>query len=570
MDTNSLPLADILMGLGGGIALFLFGMEQMTDGLKAVAGDGMRTLLATLTKNRVAGAFTGAIVTAVIQSSSVTTVLVVGFVSAGLMSLTQSVGVIMGSNVGTTITAQIVAFKITKYAAVPIFIGFAMIFSGKKAKIRHWGGMVMGLGLIFFGMGLMSDATSPLRSYQPFIDLMTRMANPLLGILVAAVFTAIVQSSSATTGIVIVLASQGFISLEAGIALAFGANIGTCVTALLATLGKPRIAMQAAMVHVIFNVAGVLLWLPFIDALGGGVRAMSPAYLDLEGMQRLAAETPRQIANAHTLFNIANTILLLPAAGLIARLATLLIKERPEVLPERATPIYLDSAFLRTPALTIDPLRKELGRLAGHVSEFGDRVVEAAQADADFEQVAKEHRNIGLLYDGLVAYLGRVSEEEIDDTLARRLRALGAVATNTEHVAEIFSTNVVQLASQRKAQELPTDPEAQQIIQELLAVTRGAFGDAMTALDEESAPKARAVIDLKPKVQALADDCIARLYRRISADDPKSLSAFRLHSQVVELLQRYFYFSKKIAKEIVAEVEQARPEDADVAAKLAS
>jgi phosphate:Na+ symporter len=192
-------------------------------------------------------ATTGALVTAVIHSSSVTTVLVVGFVSAGLMSMTQSIGIIMGANIGTTVTAHIVAFKVTEYALLLIAVGFALLFFGKTEKARLHGNLLMGLGLIFFGMGIMSEGMAPLRSYQPFIDLMVAMENPLPGILVAAIFTALVQSSSATTGIVIVMATQGFITLPAGIAMALGANIGTCVTALLAAIGKSTEAVRAAL-----------------------------------------------------------------------------------------------------------------------------------------------------------------------------------------------------------------------------------------------------------------------------------------------------------------------------------
>lgn len=241
----------IAMGLFGGLAVFLFGMEQMTAGLKAVAGEGLSALLAKLTKNRVMAAITGAITTAVIQSSSVTTVLVVGFITAGLMTLQQAIGLILGAKVGTTITAQIIAFNVTQYALLLIAIGFAMYFISKNKKIVLYGEIIMGLGLVFFGMGIMSDATNPLRTYEPFIELMRDMSNPFFGITVAALFTALVQSSSATTGITIVLASQGFITLEAGIALVMGSNIGTCVTAILAALGKPAAAKQAAAAHII-------------------------------------------------------------------------------------------------------------------------------------------------------------------------------------------------------------------------------------------------------------------------------------------------------------------------------
>jgi phosphate:Na+ symporter len=194
----------------GGLALFLFGIDQLTESLKAVAGDRMKMILARLTSTRFSGALTGAFVTAVIQSSSVTTVLVVGFTTAGLMSFSQSIGVIMGANIGTTITAQIVAFKVTKAALGMIALGFSFLFFAKRDVLRYYGGIIMGLGLVFFGMSMMSDAMGPLRTYQPFLDLMIRMENPLIGIVIAAAFTALIQSSSATTAIVIVMAGQGF------------------------------------------------------------------------------------------------------------------------------------------------------------------------------------------------------------------------------------------------------------------------------------------------------------------------------------------------------------------------
>ncbi|MGB5623079.1 MAG: Na/Pi symporter, partial [Gammaproteobacteria bacterium] len=211
------------MGLLGGLALFLYGMDNLTSALKSVAGPRMRQLLSRLTRNRFEGVFTGAFTTAVIQSSSVTTVLVVGFVAAGLMRLEQSIGIIMGAEIGTTITAQIIAFKVTRYALAAVAVGFALYFVSGREVVRKYGIMLLGLGLVFYGMNLMGEATRPLRDFPPFIDLMTRLENPLMGILFGAAFTALVQSSSATTGVIIVLASQGLIELQAGIALALGA-----------------------------------------------------------------------------------------------------------------------------------------------------------------------------------------------------------------------------------------------------------------------------------------------------------------------------------------------------------
>ena len=309
----------IVTQLGGGLALFLYGMRRMTEALKTVAGSGMKDLLARLTANRFTAAAAGALITAVVQSSSVTTVLVVGFISAGLLNLGQSIGVILGANVGTTITAQIIAFQVYKYGLLLIAVGFFAEILAHREQLRQWGTAVMGLGLIFFGMELMNIATAPFRDWEPFIALMRDMSNPVLAVLAGAGFTAIVQSSSATTGIVIVLAGNGLIALESGIGLILGANVGTCVTAFVSSLGRPREAMQAAWAHIIFNVAGVLIWVLVIGQLADLVRAVSPVSEELAGLERLAADTPRQIANAHTLFNLANLAIFIWFTPMLAR-----------------------------------------------------------------------------------------------------------------------------------------------------------------------------------------------------------------------------------------------------------
>jgi phosphate:Na+ symporter len=564
IDEPALALGALLMGLFGGLALFLFGMEQMTDALKAVAGEGMQKLLARLTTNRVMASISGAVVTAIIQSSSVTTVLVVGFVSAGLMSLAQSVGVIMGANVGSTITAQIVAFKVTEYALLLVAVGFLLQFVGKRESVRQWGGMVMGLGLIFFGMGLMSEATNPLRSYEPFIEGMKRMDNPALGMLAGAAFTALVQSSSATTGIVIVLASQGFITIEAGIALAFGANIGTCVTALLATLGKPRVALRTATIHVIFNVVGVLIWLAFIDRLAVFVADVSPAHPELSGTDRLAAETPRQIANAHTAFNIVNLLVFLPFTAVLARLVDRLLPDKAAVVPERARPRYLDPVFLGTPSLAIEPVRLELCRLGRHVQELADATVERIRAGTGYDRIVQEHREVETLYESIIEYIQRLQSDELPEVVQRRLGALSSVAHHIEHVSEIFATNILSLAQERRRLGVEFEEEAAAAVDRLHDATRETFRDVLGALEEVNEGRARAVIALKPQISNLARATLDQLASYISPGDRKTLAAHRLASQVVELMQRLYYFSKRIAKEIVLEVEATRVEDPEL------
>ncbi|MCA9131840.1 MAG: Na/Pi cotransporter family protein, partial [Planctomycetales bacterium] len=358
----SLEWGALLSGLGGGLALFLLGMRQLSESLGTVAGESMKNLLARLTANRFTAALAGTVVTAVVQSSSVTTVLLVGFISAGLLNLGSSIGMIIGANIGTTVTVQIIAFNIYKYGLLLIAGGFLLNIASRRQRLQELGLAVLGIGLIFFGMELMSQATGPLRQSPLFLNYLQNVRNPLLGILLGILFTAIVQSSSATTGIVIVLASQGLLSLESGIGLIFGANIGTCVTVVIAALGRPREAVQAAWIHVIFNAGGVLLWMFFIPEFAEGVRRISPTAAQADEVARLTLETPRQIANAHTLFNVGNGLLFIWFTGPLARLVDWLVPQRREKLGIQ--PLYLDDLYLEQPALALDNVRRELVRLA--------------------------------------------------------------------------------------------------------------------------------------------------------------------------------------------------------------
>jgi len=388
----------LVVTLAGGLALFLLGLERLTESLRLIAGHRMRAVLRKLTANRFLGALTGAGITAVIQSSSVTTVLAVGFISSGLMTLTQSIGVIMGANVGTTVTAQIIAFDVSRWALGIVAAGFGVSFFAKRDDRRNWGTLVMGLGLVFFGMGLMADAMEPLRTYQPFIDLMARMENPLLGIVAAMLFTALVQSSSATTGVVIVLAAQGLITLDAGIALIFGANIGTSVTAQLAAIGKPREAQQAAMVHTLFNVIGVVLWIPLIGLLSSTVEGAGGGLA-------------RQLANAHTIFNVANLMIFIWFTDPLARFVERLMPA-PEDEDRRVRARYLDRELLRTPTLALDRARLELLRVADRVRSMLNSILPAlldgSRSDlADVEAIDDE---VDDLHGQIIAYLAAIGQ----------------------------------------------------------------------------------------------------------------------------------------------------------------
>lgn len=561
-DAESPRWGMILMGLFGGLAIFLFGMDQMTDGLKAVMGEGMSTLLARLTKNRFMATITGAVTTAVIQSSSVTTVIVIGFISVGLMTLQQVIGVILGANIGSTITAQIIAFNITQYALLPIAVGFGMQFVSKTAKIRLYGGIVMGIGLVFFGMGVMSDSTHPLRTYQPFIDVMKEMSNPLLGISVGLIFTGLIQSSAATIGIVIVLASQGAITLDAGIAIVLGANVGTCVTAILAAIGKPAPAKQAAAAHILFNIIGVIIWLPLIGYLASLSEAISPVSANLTGTAQLAADTPRQIANAHTLFNVANTIIFLGFIGSFARLIQRFIPEKPAVLPEYACPKYLNDAFLETPALALDNIRLEAVRLGGYVEELIEMARPAVLSGGkeDLDKIVSRANELRMLHDAMTDYARRLYSAELTDAETRRLEALITVIVNLEHVGETVAVNMVSIGRERLEKRFKVSEETITRFQPYSAKVREAFHLAIKALDLKDAGLAKRVMEMKPEVESLADGIVEHLSLRLVSGDPDRAVLYRVESQFVEIIQRIYYFAGMIANEIIRESGKVRGE----------
>ncbi len=551
------------MSLCGGLALFLFGMEQMADALKAVAGERMKIILARLTANQFMGALTGAFVTAVIQSSSVTTVLVVGFISSGLMSMAQSIGVIMGANIGTTITAQIIAFKVTKAALLMVAAGFGLLFTTRNERLRHYGSMLMGLGLIFFGMSVMSDAMAPLRSYLPFLHLMGHMENPLFGILTAALFTALIQSSSATTGIVIVMASQGFITLPAGIALAFGANIGTCVTALLAAIGKPREALRAAVAHLLFNVFGVLLWVGLINYLAEFVTLISPAHTTLSGAARLAADTPRQIANAHTTFNVANTLLFIGLTGQFARLVEWLVPDKPLQEGAAIRPRYLDDALLDTPSLALDRVRLEIGVIGGLVMDMLRRSMPAILSGdrTSLREVAGIDDNVDILHGHVVTYLGRISQKALTEVQTRAFVNLLSAANDLENMGDIMETDLVHLGEQRINERVSISASTREVLTRLHEAVSTTVDLATRAVVEGNTDAAREVVNIKGEINRLMYSAAMHEARRLVAAEPNRLAAYTIEMDIIEKLKRMYYFAKRMAKTVLPEEASAGEAD---------
>jgi phosphate:Na+ symporter len=547
---TSIEFLPIIFGMLGGLALFLYGMEQMTVALKTVAGRKMRNLLSKMTSNRIKGAITGAFITAVIQSSSVTTVLIVGFISAGLIQLKQAISVIMGAHVGTTITVQIIAFKVTELALLMIAVGFGLKLLVNQEKIKSFGLMIMGFGLIFLGMNLMNDSTFPLRSYEPFLSLMKFIENPLVAILIATVFTSIIQSSAATIGIVITFASQGYISLETGIALTFGANIGTCVTAILASIGSTREGKQAAVSHVLINFLGVIIWLPFISYLAEFVRYISPTFDHLSGLSKIASEAPRQIANAHTVFNLSNSIIFLPFTVLFAKLISWLLPVKSVPEPETIKQKYLNKVFLKTPDIALDRVRMEIERQAKRALWMVKEIPVALESDdkQKLKLVKKMDNEVDALHEIIIDFLGKLSKEELTSSESNLLQGYLSAANYIENIGDVVETNLYTLGKERLKFNGEFSRSSDELLKPYFQKVILTLEDAIKSLTQGDLKKAKSVIESKSEVTALADRALDHLSNRLHKEKDLELSEFRIQTDVIENFRRIYYLAKRLAK----------------------
>jgi phosphate:Na+ symporter len=528
----------LLMGLSGGLAIFLLGMDRTVSGLKGLAGNRLRSILGRMAGNRWYGAGTGAAITAIIQSSSVTTVVVVGLVSAGAMTLLMSVGVIFGANVGTTITAQIIAFNVTRYALAVVAIGFATDFFARTERVERIGRTVLGLGLVFFGMSIMGIAMEPLQEHQGFLDAMASISNVWIGIALGAIFTALVQSSSATTAIVIAMAATDLISLELAIALVLGANIGTSITAQLAAIGKPVEAKRVAMVHTLFNVLGVLLWIPFLQVLASLAIRLSPA-----------DDIPRQIAWAHTIFNVANLFVFIWFTTWFARAATALIKERPDDIAAVPTR-YLSDDLLATPSIALDRARMEIARMGSRVRDMVAAGVPAALSGSadDLKEVEAADDEVDSLHGQVVAYLGRISETGITREQTSELLGLLEAAGDIEAIGDAVETNLVADGRRRLEDGIVISPATEALINDLAAEVLTAVDIAVGAVGRGSVEAARQAIHMKVEIAAMTADAREHQLERLTAHEPDRVSAYRIEADIIEDLKRIYYYAKRAAR----------------------
>ncbi len=439
---------EISMGLIGGLGLFLFGMQMMASGMQKAAGDKLRRILEVLTSNPFIAVLTGIAVTVLVQSSSTTTVMVVGFANAGLMNLSQAVGTIMGANIGTTITAQAVSFRLEVLALPAIGVGAAVNFFSRRRLKRYIGQAVLGFGLLFLGMTTMSTSLSPLRESPVFIDMLATFGqNPVLGILAGAIFTAALQSSSAATGVIIALSIQELLGFSSAMSLILGTNVGTCITALLASLGTSLAAKRAALAHIVFNMVGVILFLLIINPFS-------------EIMMETAKTVPRQVANAHTVFNIGNTLIVFPFFKPFVRLISSIIPAGEEEAVDLG-PKYLDKRMLKTPAVAIGSAHKEILRMANLSREMVKDSINAFVKEDHklMVQVYQKEEILDSLEKEITIYLAELSLHSLTHEQSARVTGLMHAVNDLERIGD-HSETIAHLAESKEGDNLPFSEEA--------------------------------------------------------------------------------------------------------------
>lgn len=450
---------EIVTGIFGGLGLFLYGMKLMSDGLENVAGEKLKGILEKITSNKVIGVLVGTIVTAIIQSSSATTVMVVSFVNAGLMTLIQATGVILGSNIGTTITAQMVSFNLEVIAPIFIGVGAIVMMSAKKKRIKDLAYIALGFGILFMGMGLMSSSLKPISNLQIFNDFISVIGkNHFLGVLVGLTMTAILQSSSATTGILVALANSGNIDMNVAFPIILGCNIGTCVTAILAGLTANRTAKKAALLHLLFNIFGTVLFLPFSDKVVTFVNYLTPD------------NVARQVANAHTIFNVVITIFILPISKYFVMLVNHILPD--DEGKESCGAIYLDKKLLETPIVASGQVIKETIRMANKAKNNLELAMEVF-LNWNEEKMKKVYANesiINTLERDITEYLIELSQHNLPEENAKLVSQAYHTINDIERIGD-HAENIVELAIQKYENNITLSYDGYKEVRQLFEVT---------------------------------------------------------------------------------------------------
>ncbi|CUO25735.1 Na/Pi cotransporter family protein [Clostridium disporicum] len=496
---------EIVTGIFGGLGLFLYGMKLMSDGLENVAGEKLKGILEKITSNKVIGVLVGTIVTAIIQSSSATTVMVVSFVNAGLMTLTQATGVILGSNIGTTITAQMVSFNLEVIAPIFIGVGAIVMMSAKKKRIKDLAYIALGFGILFMGMGLMSSSLKPISNLQIFNDFISVIGkNHFLGVLVGLTMTAILQSSSATTGILVALANSGNIDMNVAFPIILGCNIGTCVTAILAGLTANRTAKKAALLHLLFNIFGTVLFLPFSDKVVTFVNYLTPD------------NVARQVANAHTIFNVVITIFILPISKYFVMLVNHILPD--DEGKESCGAIYLDKKLLETPIVASGQVIKETIRMANKAKNNLELAMEVF-LNWNEEKMKKVYANesiINTLERDITEYLIELSQHNLPEENAKLVSQAYHTINDIERIGD-HAENIVELAIQKYENDITLSNEGDKEVRQLFEVTLKSISIAIEAFESNEINNGDEVEKIEEEIDSLEKQFRENNINRLSA-----------------------------------------------------
>ncbi|MBU4501137.1 MAG: Na/Pi cotransporter family protein [Nanoarchaeota archaeon] len=504
-------MLETIFGIFGGLGLFIFGIFVMGEALQKLAGDKIRTILNKLTNKGWMGVAVGACVTSIMQSSSATTVLVVGFVSAGLMTLTQAVGVILGANIGTTITGQLIAFKLTKYALPILGVGSFIFLFSKRKKIKHFGESIFGFGVLFLGLSIMSTAVKPLGSSIFVQDLFINFShNPLLGILVGMLITALVQSSSVTIGLVITLGLSDLITLGAAIPLILGDNIGTCITAGLASIRANISAKRAAAIHIMFNVIGA-----------GIALLMLPLYLKV--ILYSSTDIARQIANAHTIFNVVNAFIFLPFIPLFVLLVKKIVPGKDIEITRG--PKYIEKNLLRTPSIAFSATLKEMRRMARITKEMINDAMEGFYKNkrGPLEKVAPKEQVVDDLQTAISNYLVELTQKELSEDQSERIPALLHSVNDIERIGD-HAENFAEFAERKIDEKLVFSEHAIKEIKQMHKKINDMLTITITALKTEDIKDAKKIIKIEKEINSLTIEFRNRHITRVKEGKCKVLS----------------------------------------------
>ncbi len=553
----------LVMGLAGGLGLFLYGIGVLSRGIKKFSGPKLRTKISALTESRTRGILVGVFATIVFQSSSATTVMLVSLVDAGVLEFAKSLGVILGADIGTTVTTQLIAFKITDYALIGIAVGFLLNIAGKSDFTRSIGEGILGFGFVFFGIHLMSEAMQPLQTFQPLIQLLQRLEHPLLGLLVGAVFTAVIQSSAAFTGIIIVLASHGILTLEAGIPLLFGANIGTTVTAGLASLNAGREAKKVALAHTLFKIGGVGLFLFWIPAFADFIRMISPSPdgLTADSLSHYAA-VPRQIANAHTIFNVSLAVIFLPFTGYLSRFINRIIPPVPLLHGIQPVTVHLDNALLSTPDLALKLARTEIREIGETTLEMMKNIIVPfikpdRTKDVVYPQISLmqglrlREEKVDFLDEKVSGYLYELSRESLSARQVNEIYALVYIARDLEAIGDIIDKTLVPLAVKKLALTLDFSAEGKKELSAYHLKAIKQLSRSMAAVKSLDREQAQKILQKGARYFGLGDEFKRTHFDRVRKAVSESMATDEVHVELLLQLDKINGHTTSIARAIM-------------------